>query len=218
MSTLRKNVVHLAKTKHISHQRDRNDTPYASSCSPQRHPLDTPANTDINRFIPVSTLWQRSKIQHLFCPAIVAAATLRYERPVQHTVRGAPCGPAASFHPIPGNSIPGNDFACRITRLHDWSFPGQLVSRPTHFARAKATCLRVGVLRVWPEHETVIMTTTCRARRSNFAPFSFSFFFFYHSFYYRLRNPSYILRFYSVSRWFIINIFIILIYRDEITM
>lgn len=153
-----------------------------------------PANTDraatVNRFTP---LRQRSKIQHLFCVAIVAAATLRErerERPVHRTVRGAPCGPAASFHPIPGNSIPGNDFACRITRLHDWSFPGQLVSRPTHFARAKATRSRVGVLRVWPEHETVIMTTTCRARRSNFAPFFFFLLFFFHdSFYYR--NPSF---------------------------
>lgn len=40
--------------------------------------------------------------------------------------------------------------------------------QPTHTRFASS--LRVGVLRVWPEHETVIMTTTCRARRSNFAP------------------------------------------------
>lgn len=73
-----------------------------------------------------------SKIQHLFCLAIVRgerAATLR-ER--DRSTAPFAVHLAASFHPIPGNSIPGNDFACRITRLHDWSFPGQLVSRPTH--------------------------------------------------------------------------------------
>ena len=43
-----KKIVHLAKTKHVSHRRDRNDTPYASSCNPQswhppaRHPLPIP--------------------------------------------------------------------------------------------------------------------------------------------------------------------------------